>query len=636
MLRNLSIRTGDFLRHRGPVTGVALIPGTNSVVTSGYDSAVGLFNLETSEVQLLGYHRHLVNRIVVDSGTPRAASVSSDYTIGLWDLVRFRPIRTLLGHYDDVEDFVFIDQETGASASRDRRILIWDLSTGAVRHVLEGHEKDVLALAYHDGRLYSSGDDMTMRVWDVQTGALLKTWGPFENETDTCALDPSRMRAALGCDDGHIRIFNTRTGALEADLEAHRSGVKKVAVSPRTGDILSAAYDQKIIIWNAESLKAAFTVQSPRSIWERSLTWSPEGDRILGGTFDGTVVSFDNQGRFASEIGGGTAEPGNACLNDIATAGDGLAAVVSDDGFIRLGRLTADAAGWLARVEPPGGRVLMNAVAMSPDGDRVAAGSHDNKLHIYSVSRGGGIQHDLTVNLNEGPINSLYFCGLPGYEGDIFAACYSGVIARVGADGAVRARIRLHEGAVKSVRLHPCKPVGVSCGADGLLLAWNLNGSLAERFAGHTAIINDVDLDPSGRYLASVSRDFTLKIYEVDSGRLQQTFGIGKRSLKSVCFWSTDRVVVGDYWGRAISVDLVSRKVDARWVARNGISAVKRRGEFVAAVSYEGCALLLDPVTLAEISRVSAMSQRLDEPWEGWGIVAAQGAVAAAAAGEGV
>ena len=623
MTLNLDIRTKEFQRHRGPVTGVALIPGTNSVVTSAYDAAVGLFNLDSGEVRLLGYHRHLVNRIVVDRQFPRAASCSSDYTIGLWDLATLRPLRTLLGHYDDVEDFVFIDKTTGASASRDRRVLIWDLSTGAILHVLEGHEKDVLALAYHDGRLYSSGDDMTLRMWDVRTGAPLKMWGPFENETDTCALDPARHRAVLGCDDGFLRIFNTETGVLEADLEAHRSGVKKVAVSPLTGDILSAAYDQKIIIWDAESLQAAFTVQSPHSIWERSLTWSPDGVRILGGTFDGTVVTFDAQGRLVSEIGDTAPEPGNACLNDIATVGDGVIAVVSDDGFIRLGHLTTSASSWLARMEPPGGRILMNAVAMSSDGTRLAAGSHDNKLHIYSVDGTAGIHHDLSLNLHEGPINSLQFCESPGYEGNVFVACYSGVIARVGADGVVRERICLHEGAVKSLRLHPSKPLGVSCGADGLLLAWDLDGRLLQRFVGHTAIINDVDLDPSGQCLASVSRDFTLKTYEVSSGKLLQTIGLGKRSLKSVCFWSAVRVVVGDYWGHAISVDLGSRKIESRSVARNGISAVKRSGEFVVAISYEGCALLLDPVSLAEMNRVTAMSQRLDAPWEGWGVVAA-------------
>ncbi len=57
-------------RHRGPVTGVGVIPGTRTVVTSAYDSAVGLFHLDSGEPELLGYHDHLVNRVVVSPRRP--------------------------------------------------------------------------------------------------------------------------------------------------------------------------------------------------------------------------------------------------------------------------------------------------------------------------------------------------------------------------------------------------------------------------------------------------------------------------------------------------------------------------------------------------------------------------------------
>ncbi|HWZ44535.1 MAG TPA: hypothetical protein VNW97_13755, partial [Candidatus Saccharimonadales bacterium] len=75
-----------FSRHRGPVTCVAAIPNTRLAVSSGYDGAVGLFNLETGVVDLLGYHGHLVNRITVNREGTHAASTSSDYDIYLWDL----------------------------------------------------------------------------------------------------------------------------------------------------------------------------------------------------------------------------------------------------------------------------------------------------------------------------------------------------------------------------------------------------------------------------------------------------------------------------------------------------------------------------------------------------------------------
>jgi WD40 repeat protein len=265
--------TDLFARHRGPVTGVAPVPGTDFAVTSAYDGAVARFDLARGGVELLGYHRHLVNRVVVDAAGRRAASCSSDYTTCIWDLVTGRPQRVLRGHSDDVEDFVFAGDSLGVSASRDHRVLVWDLTTGAILSVLEGHEKDVLALAYHDGKVYSSGDDMTLRVWDLATGRLESLWGPFENETDTCAIDPLHRRAILGCDDGVIRVFDTGSGELAREIPAHASGIKKTTVSPANGDVLSAAYDRQLILWDGETLGEKLRLESVPSAWERSLNW---------------------------------------------------------------------------------------------------------------------------------------------------------------------------------------------------------------------------------------------------------------------------------------------------------------------------------------------------------------------------
>jgi WD40 repeat protein len=597
-------------RHRGPVTGVVLIPGTHRAVTSAYDSAVGLFDLDTGRVELLGYHDHLVNRIVVSNAGTKAASCSSDYSIHIWDLESRTRELVLLGHSDDVEDFVFVDDESGVSASRDRRIIVWNLRTGAIRRVLEGHEKDVLAVVVAGGKIYSSGDDRTLRVWDLATGRQLSLWGPFENETDTCAIDLARQRAVLGCDDGCIRIFDASSGELKHLIEAHSSGIKKVAVSPTSGDVLSAAYDQKIIVWDCRTCEKKVLLEKKPSTWERSLTWSPDGTKILGGTFDGTVLIWDAAtGELEREIGQTGAELGNPCFNDLAIAGDGEIAAVSDDGFIRIGRLTTDEARWSEKVEPRSGRVLMNAVTCSERCRLVVGGSHDHTVCIFNRTR-EGLGGEVDVRLGEGPINSLRVAHHPGYECEIFAACYSSRIVRVSPAGEIRGRIQVHEGAVKSLRLHPRETLGVSCGADGLLLSWNFEGQLLHRYLGHTAIINDVDLDPTGRRLASVSRDFTLKVFEVATGRLQHSIPIGRKSLKSVCFFDDTTVLIGDYWGGLIQVDLESESSCRKAVAANGISAVARCGDHVVAASYDGTLYLVRP-DLTVVRTLRAMQQKL-------------------------
>jgi WD40 repeat protein len=599
-----------FTRHRGPVTSTAGVPHARRVVTGAYDGAVALFDLETAEARLLGYHRHLVNRVVVDETTgARVASCSSDYTIHLWNLATGERGQILLGHSDDVEDFVFVNESLGVSASRDHRILVWNLRTGAIEHVFDEHERDVLSLAYHEGRLYSSGDDKTLRVWDVLAGRLLRTFGPFELETDTCAIDAVHGRVLLGCDDGVVRLFDVATGEPIAALPAHASGIKKVAVS-RTGDFLSAAYDQKIIVWNGATLERKLELENVKHKWERSFSFAPDGETVLAGTFDGTVLEWDaatgRRLREASADG-----EGNACFNRVASAPDGTTVAVSDDGWVRAATITSDAASWGERVQPPSGRMLMNAVAIDAGRRLVATGAHDQRLHLYDLHEGRLAGHR-EAHLGEGPINFISVAEQPGAAGECFVACYSGAVARVSPQGEVLARLRVHDGAVKSVRLHPHKPLGLSCSADGQLHSWDFAGNVIERYLGHSAIINDLDLDPAGRRLASVSRDFTLKIYDVETGRLQRSLALGSRSLKSVCFASDELVFVGDYWGGLFRVDLTSGAVQRKQVANNGVSSLTRCGRLVVAASYDGSLYAIRPNDFEIAQHLLAMTQRLD------------------------
>ena len=615
-----SIATADFVRHRGPITCAAGLPAGDAVLTSGYDSAVALFHLDTQGVELLGYHRHLVNRITISDQGTRAASSSSDYTIGIWDIPGRRLQRLLLGHSDDVEDFAFIDERTGVSASRDHRVIVWDLESGAILRLLEGHEKDVLSVAYCDGKVYTSGDDMTLRQWDLQSGATTRIWGPFQQETDTCAIDPLHRRAILGCDDGCIRLFDVETGELIRETRAHSNGIKKVAASPINGDILSAAYDRRVVVWDARTFEKKAELEHFPSMWERSLNWSPNGGTVFAGTFDGTVLQWDARtGRRLVHISGSNRrterqrgyELGNACFNDVSAGANGEIALVSDDGYIRTGRLTPERTEWTGKTEPGQGRILMNAVTVDSCRGRVITGAHNHTLFIYRFT-GGGLEEEHAAPLNEGPINCIRIANHLGFEGEAFAACYSGAVLRISADGQIKGRIGVHEGAVKSLRIHPTLPVGVSCGADGLMLSWSLDGRLIERFPGHTAIIDDVDIDPSGEYVASVSRDFKLNVYRFADGRLLHSISLGRRSPKSVCYPDSATVMVGDYWGTVIRVDLAAGALSRKTIARNGISSLAYSDGYLIAASYDGGVYLVRPEDLAVVQTLRAMTQRLE------------------------
>jgi hypothetical protein len=121
-----------------------------------------------------------------------------------------------------------------------------------------------------------------------------------------------------------------------------------------------------------------------------------------------------------------------------------------------------------------------------------------------------------------------------------------------------------------------------------------------------------VDIDPTGELIVSVSRDFTAKVYRLADGLMLHSISLGHRSPKGVCFLDPRTVIVTNYWGALLRIDLETEKVLVRSIAENGISAVARCGDHLAAVSYDGVVYLVRADDLQVINSLRLMKQRLE------------------------
>jgi COMPASS component SWD3 len=101
------------------------------------------------------------------------------------------------------------------------------------------------------------------------------------------------------------------------------------------------------------------------------------------------------------------------------------------------------------------------------------------------------------------------------------------------ASSAAAARFKLkrtltgHKRAVTSLKFSPVKPeLLASASADGTLELWNVNDgsrvSPAQPMA-HNQGINEIAWNPEGRYLASVSDDVTVKLWDAETGACLRT-----------------------------------------------------------------------------------------------------------------
>jgi WD40 repeat protein len=165
-------------------------------------------------------------------------------------------------------------------------ITLYDGENGAVRHRLSGHTLDTMAISWHkDSRiLVSVGQDGRVRLWDTVTGAQTVEMAGGAGWVERVAFSPTSdwLVSAAG---RKLRLWN-RTGEMICEYpDANstitdikwRSDGKQFAISAYNGVVL---YDPT----HSEPLR--------RFEWQGStltLEWSPDGSYIATGDQDSTV-----------------------------------------------------------------------------------------------------------------------------------------------------------------------------------------------------------------------------------------------------------------------------------------------------------------------------------------------------------
>jgi WD40 repeat protein len=178
-------------------------------------------------IQTLRGHQGPIFGVAISSDSKLIATAcGNDNSIKLWDVSSGKIVHTLIRERFFSLDFSSDGSVLVSASSLSSKpgpfssvplIRIWGLNPGevpTVLHTLKGHTNRILCVKVSPDceKLVSTSYDETVRVWSVQTGALLATCCTQSHMMKTATWTLDSKRIATAGDKPGIRVFEAATG----------------------------------------------------------------------------------------------------------------------------------------------------------------------------------------------------------------------------------------------------------------------------------------------------------------------------------------------------------------------------------------------------------------------------------------
>jgi WD40 repeat protein len=294
--------------HVGEVTGIAIALDGETVVTSGDDGTLRLWNPQSGAVDKIEPDsvirtRRPIVALAYSADGKRFAAGGAD-SITLWNVGDSVETTTLKNRSGDISQIIFSPDGTRlVTAGKDWPILIWDLASQRVTAALNGHTGSVNSISFSaDGKLVISGsDDGTVRVWDPVTARELTTLSGHAAAVLCAVISPDGKLAASAGADHSVKLWDLSQKRLLVTLAGHQAPVVAIAFSPDgrflasaegpspNSALVSEGNHRPIRLWRLPKGEAACEFGTPGTSVQ-GLALSPDGKTLATSARDGVTL----------------------------------------------------------------------------------------------------------------------------------------------------------------------------------------------------------------------------------------------------------------------------------------------------------------------------------------------------------
>ena len=393
------VPTQTYRGHSTRVTDLDIAANGRHMASAAEDNSLIVWDVNTGAVRrrLLG-HDFLVYGVSFAPDGRRLLSGAWDTTVREWDLDHGAQVGQLDAHDDGIWQVAYRpDGQLAASAARDGRVSVFgfdasDRTQGLrLRRQLTPPDADVahaggaLALAWQPdaarNQLLTGGADKLLKLWDAETGTLLRTFEGHSQPIWTATFSPDGRLIASGSRDNTIILWDAQTGAQLDRLFGHRFRITDLAFGPDGRRLASSSFDNTVLLWQisadgqGEQIEPAFNGHAD---WVRSVAFSPDGNTLLTAAADNEIILWD--ARFGDRLR--TLEGHAAQVRDAHFTPDGQRVIsAGDDDLI----LIWDVATGRILQQLRGHADGVSTLSLHPDGQRILSGAGDASVRQWRL-----------------------------------------------------------------------------------------------------------------------------------------------------------------------------------------------------------------------------------------------------------
>ena len=566
--------------HEGAVASLSFTPNGTSLVSSGADKQVRLWNLADGQLRrsYVGSSAAVTSVAVTQDGT-RIVAGGVDKNVRIWRVTPPAPTApaveakvpavapTATYKYPTIIRSISLSVNNLmlAACGDDGVVRVLDLATGAESQRFEQHAEPALAVVFaaDNKTLVSGSADKSAQVLTMSLlrtiATTVKTPPPTDAAAKPAVVPPATAKVvadsvgiidlalanagtqAITVEADGVKHWNLANGSLIRKLEGGESEYLCAAVRNDNQQLIAADSEKNVYLWNLANGQLTTKFKSTAVV--KGLSYSPDNNKIV-------AACDDNRLRFYSPTDGSLTyelisdKPVEAAVFTTDSRG------VLTGGEKEMKQWTYASPTAVRTLTGHGGRVY--GTTYSADGRWIASASADQSVRIWNAKTGA------QTKVLSGHVGAVYSVSFSP-DGALLVSC--------GADKSIRLWDTLGGRQLKQIPVAAAALYSVAFFADGKRVATAgldkkiyivdaFTGVVQNTLSKHTDFVYRIGLNKTGTRLMSCGYGGNIKIWNAANGQQLFEKEIGQVANFADFAPNGQRVIVAGGDGRAYFVDV--------------------------------------------------------------------------------